>query len=403
MTSIFETACRPWPASFPALVLFKPPPAHIGPPQGAIGNDLIYRQRLGNFEKPFRRSRDRILESLFRQTVLGGDQTLDRLTAPILVIQIVDPLPDSFPYDATIFALAGSLRLLSLEDRKASQNDQGTNQHTSRGRNESHPDDKAEHADSASDNSLPPSANTRYNRRQGSDEGSPPRERRARIRSFNPYGPRKSTIEINNGIKDLLLRYSVAEEGYIYGFHHPDDRILNPSPGDDTGTTLIKIGRSKNHAARMKQIGKKCRYVPHMVFAHLMPHHVRVERVVHMQLHNSRLRDVGCTGCGARHEEWFQVDVGRAEHLVMLWKAFAGCLPYDEEGTMLPVWRERLEQLDLDDEDCWEVFVHGAPLVQPVAVLPYELEAEAIPNTWVEDRIDPPRDGAAERSGHEEG
>ncbi|KAL1856927.1 hypothetical protein Daus18300_010581 [Diaporthe australafricana] len=234
-----------------------------------------------------------------------------------------------------------------------------------------------------------------YNRRQGSDEGSPPREKRVKTRSFKPYGPRKLIVEINNGIKDLLLRYFEADEGYIYGFQHPDDVILIPSAGAATGATLIKIGRSKDHAARMKQIHKQCRYLPHTVFAHLMPHHVRIERVVHMQLHNSRKRDAGCTGCGAKHEEWFKVDIGRAERLVMLWKAFADRHPYDEDGTMLPEWRARLEQLDMDDEDCWEGFVHGAPLAQPVAVLPQELEAENTPNTLVEDSIEPSSEGAA--------
>ncbi|KAJ0120277.1 hypothetical protein J7T55_001134 [Diaporthe amygdali] len=233
-----------------------------------------------------------------------------------------------------------------------------------------------------------------------SDEGSPPREGRAKTRSFDPYGPLKSTTEINNGIKDLLLRYTGSDEGYVYGFKHPDDVALNPSPGGHSGIQLIKIGRSKNHQVRMRQIRKKCRYVPHTVFAHRMPHHVRIERIIHMQLHNSRLRDVGCTGCGARHEEWFRVEDGYAEHLVMLWKAFAESHPYDEQGAMLPMWRERLEQLDLDDADCWQHFIHeDVPSGQPCEASPRELEAQTAPARLVDDQINSSSDGVTGADG----
>ncbi|KAL2273583.1 hypothetical protein FJTKL_04426 [Diaporthe vaccinii] len=216
-------------------------------------------------------------------------------------------------------------------------------------------------------------------------------------RTFNPYGPSKSTLEINNAIKDLLLRHHAdADEGYVYGFQHPEDVAVDPlsTGGCDNGRPhFIKIGRSKNHQARMRQISKRCKYVPHTVFAHPTPQHAMVERVVHTQLHNSRLRDVGCVGCGTRHEEWFEVDVGRAEHLVALWKAFAECHPYDKQGEMLPARRKRLEQLDLGDADCWEHFVHEAPLDRSVAGSPQELEAETAPTGLVEGLIGPSSDG----------
>lgn len=182
----------------------------------------------------------------------------------------------------------------------------------------------------------------------------------------------------------------------MYGFQHPHDIALDPSspPGGHDGRPhLIKIGRSRNHRVRMRQISKSCGYIPHTVFAHLMPQHARVERVVHAQLHNSRLRDVGCGGCGARHEEWFQVGVGQAEHLVALWKAFVECQPYDEQGEMLPAWRGRLEQLDLGEVDCWELFVHWGPLARPVAGSPEELEAESAPAGLGEGHNGPSSDG----------
>ncbi|KAI7784923.1 hypothetical protein LA080_008954 [Diaporthe eres] len=250
---------------------------------------------------------------------------------------------------------------------------------------------------------FPLSANTRSrHQRQGSDGGgSPPRQGRTEGRTFNPYGPSKSTLEINNAIKDLLLRHHAdADEGYVYGFQHPEDVAVDPlSTGrcDNGRPHLVKIGRSKNHQARMRQISKRCEYVPHTVFAHLTPQHAMVERVVHTQLHNSRLRDVGCVGCGTRHEEWFEVDVGRAEHLVALWKAFAECHPYDKQGEMLPARRKRLEQLDLGDADCWEHFVHEAPLDRSVAGSPQELEAETAPTGLVEGLIGPSSDGDSVR------
>ncbi|KAG6359268.1 hypothetical protein INS49_012789 [Diaporthe citri] len=214
---------------------------------------------------------------------------------------------------------------------------------------------------------------------------------RADSRSFNPYGSPKSTLETNNAIKDLLLRHHIdADEGYVYGFQHPEDVAvdpLSPGGGHNGRPHLIKIGRSKNHQARMRQISKRCKYVPHTVFAHPTPQHAMVERVVHTQLHNSRLRDVGCAGCGTRHEEWFEVDVGRAEHLVALWKAFAECHPYDEQGGMLATWRERLEQLDLGDADCWEHFVHGTASDRSMTGSPQELEAETAPVGMVAGQI----------------
>ncbi|POS78039.1 hypothetical protein DHEL01_v203572 [Diaporthe helianthi] len=228
------------------------------------------------------------------------------------------------------------------------------------------------------------------------------------VRSFNSWGPPKSTGEINNAIKSLLLRshpgHPDADEGYVYGFQHPEDVALDPLQlGSHKSAHLIKIGRSKNHQMRMKQIGKQCKYAPHTVFAHFMPRHGMVERLAHTQLHNFRLRDVGCTGCGARHEEWFQSDVRLAEDVVELWKAFVERSPYDEQGAVLPVWRERLEQLDLDDADCWRRFVHDAPSAGPIAGSPQEPEAENACVGLAAGCIDPSSDEATGGGEHEEG
>ena len=221
---------------------------------------------------------------------------------------------------------------------------------------------------------LPLHVNTHSHHDSGSDGETPPPDKQPITRSFDQYGPLKTVSEINEGIKQLLLGSCPATAGYIYGFMHPNDLASQPSAGISRGPKLIKIGRSIDYERRMREIGRKCEYVPNVVFAYHMPHHVRVELVVHLQLHNTRLRDVGCSGCGVRHEEWFQVDIEHAERLVGLWQSFANCRPYDEQGEMLLMWRERLEGLDLDDIDCWERFIQGASSDSPLAEYPLEID-----------------------------
>lgn len=239
---------------------------------------------------------------------------------------------------------------------------------------------------------TPPYAHTRsHHHNGGSDGGSPPPERRAAVRSFDRYGPPLTAREINEGVRRLLLGHFPTTEGYVYGFTHPDDEMFRMSAEPSTrGTHLIKIGRSVNYERRMREFRRNCKYLPRVVFAHLMPHHFRIELVVHLQLHNVRLRDVGCNGCGARHEEWFGVDVAYAERFVSLWQGFANCHPYDEGGEMLPMWRERLEELDMDDGDCWERFIRGIPSDHPVAGHPQGIEE--YPSTPCEDYVGPSSD-----------
>lgn len=206
-------------------------------------------------------------------------------------------------------------------------------------------------------NHLLPQANAQPHHPLGSDGESPPPEREPATRSFNQYGPPKTISQINEGVKELLLEFHSADEGSVYGFTHPDDLALQAEEGAPRGVNLIKIGRSVNVQRRMREIREKCEYVPNVVFDLHMPHHHRVEKLVHLQLHNQRLRDVGCRGCHVRHMEWFRVDVEHARDLVSLWQTFCNSRPYDEQGEMLPELRERLEELDMDDAYCWERFI----------------------------------------------
>lgn len=347
-------------------------------------------------ENHCRRPRNPFLQPLFTRTTLGATSAFGTALAPACSTGRADSRPWSSPSDLTILRLSRSFGSLDLGGRQPRDSDESAERDTSRERSSYHVDDVNDGTSSRSNRDLPPSANTRSRHRQGSDGGgSPPRGRQPEGRSFNSWGRPKSTGEINNAIKDLLLRcHPNADEGFVYGFQHPDDAALDPLlPENHNWTHLIKIGRSKNHQTRMKQIRKQCKYNPHTVFAHFMPRHGMVERVVHTQLHNSRLRDAGCFGCGARHEEWFRVDVRLAEDVVELWKAFVECSPYDEQGVMLPEWRERLEQLDLQDADCWTRFVHDAPSTRPVAGSPQELEAGNAYVGLATGRIDPSSEG----------
>lgn len=343
-------------------------------------------------ENHFRRARIPFLQSLPTLTTPGATSAFDRALAPACSAGIADFRPWPSQPDLSILRLSRSFGSLDLGGRQPRDSGEPATQGTSRGRSSYHADDVNDGTSSRSNRDSPPSANTRSHHRQGSDDGgSPPRGRQTEGRSFDSWGPPKSTSEINNAIKDLLLRcHPDADEGFVYGFQHPDDVTLDPLlPGSHKWAHLIKIGRSKNHQTRMRQIGKQCKYTPHTVFAHFMPRHGMVERVVHNQLHNSRLRDAGCTGCGARHGEWFQVDLRLAEDAVELWKAFVECSPYDEQGGMLPEWRERLGQLDLDDANCWQRLVHDAPWARPAAALPQELEAEKTNSGLAAGRADP--------------
>lgn len=399
MSCIFEIPCEVWLVSTPLFVQIDTHmPRHSSTPEAVDGYDSRSRDDYPHG------TRYRSLWPSLHQ--LGDTLAFSSLVSPAFSVGKVNFLPYSFIYDTNILGLSRSLGSLDLDGREPCDSDESAEHDTSRERHAHHTDDLNQHIDRPSDRHLPPSANTRSHHRQGSDGGgSPPRGRRAEGRSFNPYGPPKSPLEINNAIKDLLLRrHADADGGYVYGFQHPEDVALDPSStrgNDDGGPHLIKIGRSKDHQARMRQISKKCGYVPHTVFAHHMPQHAMVERLVHTQLHNSRLRDAGCTGCGARHGEWFQVGGDRAEQVVALWKAFVECRPYDEQGEMLPVWRERLEQLDLGDADCWEGFIHGITLARPVVSSPQELQAETTPVRLVEGLSGPSSDGDPRRDDQE--
>lgn len=206
-------------------------------------------------------------------------------------------------------------------------------------------------------------------RHGGSNKGSPSEDLNESYRSFMPFGQPKSIWEVNEAIKAELLRPHPAAAGHIYGFARPDQILVKLGTGPCAEMELIKIGRSENVGRRMQQWRKQCKYVPRLIFALAMPQHHRIERVVHQQLHNARLREhLGCSGCGIRHMEWFRVDADHARSLGVMWQRYAERQPYNEVGELLPDWMARLGQVDLGDPDCWSWFTLGPDQSQPVHI-----------------------------------
>jgi hypothetical protein len=72
-------------------------------------------------------------------------------------------------------------------------------------------------------------------------------------------------------------------------------------------------------------------------------------------LGNERMKEV-CK-CGVQHQEWFDVEDGRAKEVIEMWAEWAKRHPYDDAGTLLPDWQRRLHLLDLDNPDCWKIFL----------------------------------------------
>lgn len=178
------------------------------------------------------------------------------------------------------------------------------------------------------------------------------------IRDLILYEQVKSTREVNETIKAELLKSHPATEGCIYGFLHPSNTRVRIGRDFTHNIQIIKIGRSVNIRRRMKEWRKKCKYEPLVVLNIEMPQHHRIERIVHHQLHNSRLREYpGCSGCGLQHNEWFRVSTIYASFLVSMWRDFAYRQPYGEDGKLLPDWLVRLDQIDLEDPGCWMWFI----------------------------------------------
>ncbi|KAL4967515.1 uncharacterized protein BDV14DRAFT_26114 [Aspergillus stella-maris] len=107
----------------------------------------------------------------------------------------------------------------------------------------------------------------------------------------------------------------------------------SPSSPGTPGTVRLKIGRTSNVSRRLNEWSKQCsndltllRYYPYApnrgvdggrAHAKLqpgrkMPAVHRVERLIHLELEEMRIRHMGpCADCGKEHKEWFEVGAER--------------------------------------------------------------------------------------------
>jgi hypothetical protein len=177
--------------------------------------------------------------------------------------------------------------------------------------------------------------------------------------TFESYSFPKNTLGINHAISTILSKplteaslRSTSTSGYVYIYTFP--------PPSGTPARFLKIGNASKIDARLKQWERQCGHEPTLL-CHFETHlYKQVERIVHAQLANERLREVnGCAGCGKKHKEWFDVKLYTAGAILGLWTAWSLRKPYDEEGVLKRKWRRKLRELDLDDENCWQDFVDG--------------------------------------------
>lgn len=175
--------------------------------------------------------------------------------------------------------------------------------------------------------------------------------------TLEPFGLPRTTIKTNRTIKRLLLRDLTKKEhrpgsstrGYIYIYSFPTNyRDLHP---------YLKIGYTSDIDRRKGDWRRKCGYTPEVLGEYPAEVYIKVEKLVHAQLWNARMREPECPGCKGKHIEWFDIEVWKASAAVSMWAQWMRFEPYDKEGKLREGWRLRLEELDLSDAHCWEKFV----------------------------------------------
>ncbi|KAF4458013.1 hypothetical protein F53441_167 [Fusarium austroafricanum] len=172
---------------------------------------------------------------------------------------------------------------------------------------------------------------------------------------FEAFAPPRTMQEINKQVKKLLLRALLVTErnhgGYIYIYTFPET-YYDAHP-------YIKIGFAQDVEERMKRWKSQCGYQSKLLGWFPADHYVKIEKLVHGQLWNQRKREKGCPTCNIRHQEWFKVESMTASKNIAMWTTWMRQKPYDDEGKLLDKWRIRIEGLDMNDPNCWELLVKG--------------------------------------------
>ncbi|KAF9882402.1 hypothetical protein CkaCkLH20_00438 [Colletotrichum karsti] len=185
-------------------------------------------------------------------------------------------------------------------------------------------------------------------------------ETKPRIHYFEPYQRPKTAGRINNDIVEKLTApFNVRErkaadkgDGYIYGYKLPRDHHERGGGS----CRMIKIGYTNNPQRRMREWGVQCSYEPQVNFTIRSAYYVKIEEIIHLQLHNERRKE-RCSVCYRQHHEFFEIDTSRAEAVVRMWTRWAQLQPFDDDGRLSKYWSLKLADLDMEDPDCWERFL----------------------------------------------
>ncbi|KAK8142576.1 hypothetical protein G3M48_008557, partial [Beauveria asiatica] len=124
--------------------------------------------------------------------------------------------------------------------------------------------------------------------------------------------------------QDTPLKNEV-NDGFIY---------LYKVPGNDN---LVKIGFNTDSVdVRVKTWRKKCHREAHVLHAtdsrERVPHAHRVERLVHAELMERRVRHY-CERCTAQHVEWFEAEVEEAAAVMDKWSCWMRTRPEQRRMT----------------------------------------------------------------------
>lgn len=137
----------------------------------------------------------------------------------------------------------------------------------------------------------------------------------------------------------------------------PSDVMSQYTKTKGTRTIKLKIGRANNVHRRMNEWNRQCgyslslvRFYPYISSSspspsptrpvpgrnpsdqvHKVPHAHRVERLVHLELADKRIKR-DCAACGREHKEWFEIEataegVGAVDEVVRRWVRWAEANP----------------------------------------------------------------------------
>jgi len=82
---------------------------------------------------------------------------------------------------------------------------------------------------------------------------------------------------------------------------------------------FYKVGRAKDVEKRLKQWEKQCGYEAKLVTARKCKYVHRAERLIHLELENSKVELARCTGCDKVHNEWFNATKKEITNVVDNW------------------------------------------------------------------------------------